>query len=130
MQYLTLLPSRPMDRRDARKRQEDRGNFSGLKLSDCLKWVLADITKKNIIDHRPFCSSKLRECFIEMILKRALKDKMPNRDLLRDFYKSLNRLYGGAVVEILDGWDLQTLMNNEFSRVEKEFFQKRSKNAK
>lgn len=55
---------------------------------------------------------------------------MPNRDLLRDFYKSLNRLYGGAVVEILDGWDLQTLMNNEFSRVEKEFFQKRSKNAK
>ena len=96
-----------------------------LTLKDCLGWFDTDQIK-HMFDRRPFCSRTLRSCFIEMMLEESTKDvnnRIPSskkRKVMRSFFESINRLYGGSLIEILDKKDLSKLMHEEFERIKKD----------
>lgn len=93
-----------------------------LSLKECLGWFDTDQIK-HMFDRRPFCSPTLRSCFIEMMVEETTKDeknRIPSskkRKIMRSFFESINRLYGGSLIEILDKKGLSKLMHEEFERI-------------
>ena len=104
-------------------RCESEHNFiNQLSLRECLIWFDTDQIK-HMFDRRPFCSPKLRSCFIEMMIEEAAKDNKnrisftQKRKLIRTFFESINRLYGGSLIEILDKKELSKVLHEEYERI-------------
>lgn len=99
--------------------KEANGIFADLPLEKALVWMDQEVLSR-MLDRRPFCSSKLRSCVLEILLdcqlKGAIKDK---RELVRRFFTSINRIYGGALVEILDRDVLLEMLRSEFVRLQR-----------
>lgn len=86
----------------------------GSSLEECLIWIDTDQIK-HMIDRRPFSSSKLRSCFIKLMIEE--NKSVLSRKTIRSFFKSINRLYGGSLIEILNSEELYKVMRAELERI-------------
>ncbi len=96
------------------------GPLAGKTLEECLVWTneATDLIAR-MIDRRPFSSPVLRNCVIEILVERLLAGKRrTSRSVERAFFVAINRLYGGALMEILSPDELKIVLLDELEKFE------------
>lgn len=100
--------------------QNNEARLEKAKLLDYIKaWTSDSDTVYRVIDRRPFSSQKLRNFYIRLLVeeKSEIEKHGKYRDFARDFSVSINRICGGALVEVLDRDDLEKMLRDEYARV-------------
>ena len=97
------------------------GPLVGKSLEECLVWTseATDLIAR-MIDRRPFSSAVLRNCVIEILVERLLAGKERTlRAVERAFFVAINRLYGGALMEVLTTDELKDVLLDELKEAER-----------